>query len=69
MAKFNPVFEKAGMKRVGDVVNPAHKELKRNTLTSASGLLRSLLCSGGDVKYRELVAPFAATHYINPTGD
>ena len=69
MAKFNPVFEKAGMKRVGDVVNPAHKELKEIPLTSAEwSSKKACFALVGDVKYRELVAPFATTQYINPGG-
>ena len=69
MARFNPVFEKAGMRRVEDVVILPPKELKQIPLTPLEwSSKKACLALMADTKYRELVVPFASSQYVNPGG-
>lgn len=69
MARFNPVFERAGMLRVKDVVIATPSTLKEIPLTSLQWASKQACFDlMADEKYRVLVAPFASTQYVNPGG-
>lgn len=70
MARFNPVFEKAGMKRVNDItIKPPKKLLANIPLTPLEWSSRQkCLDLMSDIEYRKLVVPFASTQFVNPGG-
>jgi ABC-type ATPase with predicted acetyltransferase domain len=69
MARFNPVFERAGMTRVKDVIIIPPSQLKSIPLTSLQWASKQACFDlMAEEKYRVLVAPFASTQYVNPGG-
>jgi ABC-type ATPase with predicted acetyltransferase domain len=69
MARFNPVFERAGMTRVKDVIITPPSQLKSIPLTSLQWASKQACFDlMAEEKYRVLVAPFASTQYVNPGG-
>jgi ABC-type ATPase with predicted acetyltransferase domain len=70
MARFNPVFEKAGMVRIDDIVTEPPPELKKDIPLSAIEWASKTKCFElmANPKYRELVAAFANSQFVNPGG-
>jgi ABC-type ATPase with predicted acetyltransferase domain len=70
MARFNPVFEKAGMVRINDVVTNPPINLKSKIPLSSTEWASKNKCFElmADVKYREIVAPFTNSQFVNPGG-
>jgi ABC-type lipoprotein export system ATPase subunit/GNAT superfamily N-acetyltransferase len=70
MAKFNPVFEKAGMRRVADVVIEPPPKLKKLIKLSPIEWATKSRCLSYmmDGDNREIVAPFSNFQYVNPGG-
>ena len=70
MARFNPVFEKAGMRRVGDVLISPPASLKAEIPLTQLEWASKQKCAElmAEQKWREKVAPFASTQFVNPGG-